>query len=189
MTRKCTALKRSSKVICSITIELFMLTQIMGNKPDIRPLMETLKKYDAEDLPQAWKLHKDRLRSEFTKHQDSLKVDIAQESTLANSVFSVLGQLVGRGKLSKESAANQSLAGSANLVDVIENAARAERVAFLKEQIANKGKLEELAKEHEQKLRDHLEENKKKNLKLIDYIMGAGQIQADSPEDAASASQ
>jgi hypothetical protein len=41
-------------------------------------------------------------------------------------------------------------------VDIIETAARTERVAFLKEQEASKSKMEQMQKEHELKIREHL---------------------------------
>jgi mitochondrial import inner membrane translocase subunit TIM50 len=41
--------------------EFFLLTQVMGGAADVRPLLDTLKKIDAEDLPRAWQLHKDKV--------------------------------------------------------------------------------------------------------------------------------
>lgn len=163
----------------------------MGGQVDIRPILETLKKIDKEDLPLAWDKHKERLRAEFSKNQDLAKEQVAKitaQPSILTGISSILSKLVGKGPISAnnrtESAGLNSLAKSPNLVDIIENAARTERQSFLVEQEKNKAKMEELQREHEKKIREHLEMNKKKNLKLLDYLMGAGHM--DVKQESAS---
>ena len=160
------------------------MTQLMVGQADVRPLLETLKKIDPVNLPRAWKQHKEILRIEFSQHQNKARAELAQitaASTIIGGIGTVVSKLFGGRSLQhpREPAATPALARAPNLVDVIESAARSERAAFLKEQEVNKDKLIALQAEHEQKILDHLEENKKKNLKLIDYLMGAGQMQPE----------
>lgn len=159
----------------------------MGGSADVRPLLETLRRIDPVDMPKAWDLHKQKLRVEFSKHQDAAKseLDAVPTSTLLTGVASILGKLVGRGiQTNPQPSSALALSKSPNLVDIIENAARTERASFLKEQEANKSKLVQMQKEHEEMIRAHLEDNKKKNLKLFDYLMGAGQMQAPVSAEA-----
>lgn len=160
--------------------------QVMGGSADVRPLLSTLKKLDSNDLPTAWQFHKEKLRSQFSKHQDAAKAELAQvnaSSSLFNGVASILGKLVGRGVQTSADSNAKMMASSPNVIDIIENAARTERVNFLKEQKATKSKMASLRADHEAKILEHLAENKKKNLKLIDYLMGAGGMQpAEAPQ-------
>jgi hypothetical protein len=159
----------------------------MGGSADVRPLLEKLKKIDSENLPHAWESHKELLRSEFSKHQDYAKNEVdkvTSDPSILTGIQTIFSQLIGKGSQSGSSSDTSltTLSKSPNIVDIIENAARTERKSFLIEQIKNKSKMEQLQKEHELKIREHLEANKKKKLKLIDYLMGAGQIEPVSAE-------
>ena len=135
----------------------------MMGAEDVRPFLKVVQNLDINDPPSAWATHKQRLREQFQKAQDA-------ENDPANPTKKggILGSLFGSSAASK---APQSK----NIIDIMETFAKEEREAFAKEQEKNRAHILDMQKQHEEAVRKQVEENKSKNLKLADYLMGAGQ--------------
>ena len=127
----------------------------MIGSEDVRPFLNSLKNIDPDDAPAAWQKYKEKMRNDF----DSIQKEKKAQST------SLLGSLIGgRGQARKR-----------NVIDMLESVVREERATFAKEQEQNKAQMLEIQKQHEEAIKKQIEENKSKNLKLWDYMMGAGQ--------------
>ena len=68
------------------------------------------------------------------------------------------------------------------LIYIIEKVAKEERIAFEKEQGKNQEQLAEMQRLHEEAIQNQLAENKRKKLKLGDYMMCEGNPTIPTPE-------
>lgn len=127
----------------------------MLGSDDVRPFINSLKNIETDDAPTAWKKYKEKMRDDF---------DSIQKEKKALPV-SFLGSIFG----------GRSQSRRRNVIDILESVVKEERIAFAKEQEQNKSQMLEIQKQHEEAIKRQLEENKSKNLKLWDYMMGAGQ--------------
>eukprot|EP00842_Homolaphlyctis_polyrhiza_P005801 jgi/Hompol1/6221/HPOL_004890-RA len=175
--------------------ELSFMLQLTNSQEDIRPVLNLLRKIDQDDIPKAWQIYKDASRKqfelEFEAERKRLQRQAEERQTLTTSatpsflstVGSTLGALVGAnrtGSLIKggpaAAAAGAQSIPSFNIIDEIEKIAREDRVLFDKQQEEHKKLLEDMRRQQEEAVKRHFEENKKKKLTLVDYMMGAGQM-------------
>ncbi|KAJ3055015.1 mitochondrial inner membrane protein required for protein import [Rhizophlyctis rosea] len=137
---------------------------------DVRPLLETLKKLDPEDSPTAWSKWKDISRAKFA--------ELSGEKEKAASPPSTAGSWIRRlfGGASASVASNGLPPGMpSNIIDQIEWLAREERALAAKEHEDQLKQMAEVQKQQEEYARKIIEEQRAKGLKLVDYMMGAGQ--------------
>jgi DNA anti-recombination protein RmuC len=137
----------------------------MMGAEDVRPFLKVVHNLDINDPPAAWETHKQKLREQFQKSQEA---ESTHASTGSGKKGGILGSLFGSSSASK---APQNK----NIIDMLETFAKEEREAFAKEQEQNRAQILEMQRQHEETVRKQMEENKSKNLKLADYLMGAGQ--------------
>ena len=135
----------------------------MMGAEDIRPFLNVVQKLNANDPPAAWETHKQRLREEFEKVQGAQNRENAGPRGFLSSFLG--------GAAAKKQKPR-------NIIDLLETVAKEEREAFSKEQEQNRAQLLEMQKQHEEAVRKQIEDNKNKKLKLVDYLMGAGQPEA-----------
>lgn len=126
----------------------------MVNAKDVRPLLDSLRNINPDDVPSAWQMYKEKMRVDF---------DTIQKEKKASAP--VLGSLFG----------GRSQGRRRNVIDVLESVVHDERINLAKEQEQSKAQMLEIQQQHEEVIKKQLEENKSKNLKLWDYMMGAGQ--------------
>ena len=133
----------------------------MTGKTEILSLLKVVKRLNADDPISGWETYKNALREEFTKQHDA----IAQKSqqTILGYITSAFG---GRSGISKK---------PKNVIDIIESVGNDQRREIMAHREKNKHLFLEMQKQQEEAIRKQLEENKSKNLKLMDYMMGAGQ--------------
>ena len=139
---------------------------------DVRPLLETLKKLDPEDSPTAWTKWKEISRAKFN--------ELSGEKEKAAAPASTAGSWIRRlfGGASASVASNGLPPGMpTNIIDQIEWWAREERALAAKEHEDQLKQMAEVQKQQEEYARKIIEEQRAKGLKLVDYMMGAGQPQ------------
>ena len=127
----------------------------MLGSDDVRPFLKALGNINVNDAPKAWDEYKEKMRNDFDSIQKDKKT---QSGSLLSSIFG------GRSQNRRR-----------NVIDILESVVKEERIAFAKEQEQSKAQMVEIQKQHEEAIKKQLEENKSKNLKLWDYMMGAGQ--------------
>ena len=142
-----------------------MVTWAMAEKMnDIRPLISALNDLDRNDIPKAWTLYKEQLRS---VDQKDLPVSTGSTSgSLISSVTSTLQQLVG-GAGSIASSRKEFTS-----IDRLEKYCADTRKVLDREYKKLSKNLESQRKEQEEMIQKQIEEIKNSDLKLIDYIMG-----------------
>ncbi|KAJ3417337.1 mitochondrial inner membrane protein required for protein import [Chytridiales sp. JEL 0842] len=180
-------------------LEEIALLGMLLNVQDLRPLLKAVKSVD-EDVVKGWAIRKEQLRADFDEYnrkQNPTSTSIfsspssstsSSSNILTSVVNTVKTSLFGRGLQTDTAAAPAggmsttptSTGKSTNLINVLEQAAQEEFVAFEKEQEETKKKMDELKKKQEEEIRAMME----KKLKLADYMMGQGQPGAPVPQQA-----
>ena len=133
---------------------------------DIRPLLTSLKEIDKEDIPRAWEIYKENIRNQARSKDLALVAPKAQSSffsTIANTFQAIAG--VGTGGLATARPSNSS-------IDRIETYCAGIRKALDRELINHAKNVEKYRKEQDEMIEKQIEEIKKSDLKLIDYLMG-----------------
>ena len=163
--------------------EMAILLQMM-NTNDLRPILKTVKTLGEGDAALGWQKHKDSLRAEFTRLQDEARANSELSkpkavNSVVKSITGLLGSIVGLNRtapiMASSSSSSLKLSESANLVDLLEQSAKEDLAAFLKHQEESISQMKEMRKQQEDMFLKQMEENKKKNLTLVDYMSGAGQ--------------
>jgi hypothetical protein len=165
---------RNWRLSCQVwhaNIEFSIFTQVLGGNVDVRPWLDKLKALDAENIPKAWQLQKEKMKREFEKPA------AAPSNTLGSTAGLLLAKLFGKRDQNQPGLVNRK-----NFIEIIEDAAKQERLAVLKHIESSKEKIEQLRKEQQEMMLKHIEDNKKKNFKLIDYLMGTVPTIPEQPE-------
>jgi hypothetical protein len=132
---------------------------------DVRPFLNSLRNIESEDIVGAWQQYKEKMRIDF----DSIQKEKKASTPILGSFF--------EGKSRKR-----------NVIELLESIIEEEKIAFEKDQEQNQAHMREIQKQQQEAIKKQLEENKKKNLKLIDYIQGAGQPENQNQPEKEAAS-
>ncbi|KAJ3030574.1 mitochondrial inner membrane protein required for protein import [Rhizophlyctis rosea] len=147
---------------------------------DVRPLLETLKRLDASDPPEAWSKWKLLSRAKFAELSGEKSPSSSSSSSLASSATNLIKRLFG-GAGASVASSTMPPGMPSNLIDQIEWLAREERALAAKEHQEQVRQMAEVQKQQEEYARKVIEEQRAKGLKLVDYMMGAGQPPAMPP--------
>jgi hypothetical protein len=138
----------------------------MTKAGDVRPFLRNIKNIDSEDFVGAWQQYKEKLRIDF----DSIQKDKKSSASVFGSFFE------GKGR-------------KRNVIDMLEAVVREEKIAIEKDQEHTLAQMREIQKQQQEAIKKQLEENKKNNLKLADYIRGAGQPENQNQSEKQPANQ
>jgi hypothetical protein len=138
----------------------------MTKADDVRPFLNSLKNIDSEDLVGAWQQYKEKLRTDF----DSIQKDKKSSTSVLGSFFE------GKGR-------------RRNVIDMLEAVSQEEKIAFEKDQEHTLAQMREMQKQQQEAIKKQLDENKKNNLKLADYMRGAGQPENQNQSENQPANQ
>jgi hypothetical protein len=131
----------------------------LSNSQDVVPTLKLIKKYNSNFIV-GWDQYKNELREEYNKQHEAISKQ--SQKSIFNYITSSLGFKFEPRK-------------HKNLVDLIEITAMQQRKEIEYNIEKNKHLFLEMEKQREEAIMKQLEENKKKNLKLADYLQGEGQ--------------
>jgi hypothetical protein len=158
-------------MVPSIHVEMITLAVVEKQK-DLRPLLRKVKEFDDEDIPNAWELYKkDRKDQELAKAPKAQPTTVQSGllQTAINQTSQVLQSIVGGAGISVK---RPSHATANTLIDKLELGCSEIRKAISKE-YKNFLELEKkYIKDHQERMKQQIEELETKEYKLIDYLMG-----------------
>ena len=139
---------------------------------DLPALIKHLKTLDDKDAPNAWELYKKDIRARFAERESTRK---QPEGTLVASLLSNLSSVASRlfAKGVGVGSNNDQLVQASNLADVIELTAKSRREYLMKQIDRIDKQVADARKKQQEQALASLENMKKNNAKLIDYMMGA----------------
>jgi prefoldin subunit 5 len=145
---------------------------VVEKQKDLRPLLRKVKEFDADDIPNAWELYKKNLRDQELAKAPKVQTPTAQNGflqTAINQTGQVLQSIVGGAGISVK---RPSLAAAHTLIDKLELGCSEIRKSIAKE-YKNFLELEKkYIKDHQDRMKQQIEELETKEYKLIDYLMG-----------------
>ncbi|KAI8910127.1 HAD-like domain-containing protein [Gorgonomyces haynaldii] len=146
--------------------EIGIMAQVISGPDrnfDFRPLLKVLREIDPEDIPGAWKTHKERLRARFNEKEEEQQA----QPTIVNSITNVLKQLVGKSAI-RDGAAQ--VGKVSNLIDTIERIAETQKQQRALKLPEYEKRIAEAKKEQEKQALEPIQEMRDKNAKMIDYL-------------------
>ncbi|KAJ3163712.1 mitochondrial inner membrane protein required for protein import [Geranomyces michiganensis] len=154
---------RELKKIETFLEELFVFMTVYDIQ-DVRPILNIVNTIDPTDPAKAWAEYKQRVRADFESRNPS-----SAGNASSTSSRSFIGRLFGGG-----AGVTQQQPQSMNVIDQIERIAAEEHAIAEKDAENMKEQMTQMQREQEEAIKKQVEDNKKKGLKLWDYVNGAG---------------
>ncbi|KAJ3155464.1 mitochondrial inner membrane protein required for protein import [Geranomyces variabilis] len=153
---------RELKKIETFLEEIFVFMTVYDIQ-DVRPILNIVNTIDPNDPAKAWAEYKQRVREDLEARNPSTAGNASSTSTR-----SLIGRLFGAG------AGVTQPPQSTNIIDQIERIAAEEHAIAEKDAESMKEQMLQMQREQEEAIKKQVEDNKKKGLKLWDYVNGAG---------------